>query len=152
MAIKKKTGEELRSALEVRRAFYRECFVDVPGWMPEVEGIFIGGCVARGVGSSFCARAHAHNNKQSKNYFDVNEGWICVRSIARLGQYHAVAQDDGLTLIVVDKASRVLMHEYAHILTPNHGHDDTWRKVMQKLGQPIPAQYLKGVAEWNDRF
>lgn len=148
--VKRKTPEELRDALERRRKLYREAVVQVPDSMPEVEGIFLGGCVKRGVGSSFRARAHAHNTRSSKRYFDIHTGWICVRSIDRLGQYHAVAQDDGSTLIVIDKPSRLLMHEYAHILCPNHGHDDKWRKTMKKLGQPIPRQYQRGVAEWDD--
>jgi hypothetical protein len=150
--MRRKTGEELRSALEAKRAFYRECVVEVPGWMPEVVGIFIGGCVARGVGSSFRAQAHAHNSRVLKTRFDINTGWICIRSIARLGKYHAVAQGDGSTLIVIDKASRLLMHEYAHILCEGHGHDDKWRKTMKRLGQPLPAQYQKGIAEWNDKW
>lgn len=152
MAITRKTGNELRAALEAKRAFYRESIVEVPGWMPEVGGIFLGGCVARGVGSSFRAQAHAHNSRILKTRFDINRGWICIRSIARLGKYHTVAQDDGWTLIVIDRASRLLMHEYAHILCEGHGHDDKWRKIMQKLGQPIPAQYQKGTAELNDQF
>lgn len=152
MITKRKTGKELRAALETMRAFYRECVVEVPESMPEVAGIFIGGCVNRGVGSSFRARAHAHNNKRTKSYFDIHEGWICIRSIARLGKYRALAQDDGSTLIVIDKPSRLLMHEYAHILCPNHGHDDTWRRKMIALGQPIPKQYEKHIADWNDQF
>lgn len=150
--MQRKTGSELRAALEARRAFYRECVVEVPESMPEVAGIFIGGCVERGVGSSFRARAHAHNSKQNTRNFDVYFGWICIRSLARLGQHHAVAQNDGSTLIVIDKPSRLLMHEYAHILCEGHGHDDKWRRTMKRLGQPIPKQYQKHIAEWNDRF
>lgn len=103
----------------------------VPSW-PEVKGIFIGGCVERGVGSSFRAKAHAHNaNKEPYiKYF----GWICVRSIKRIGETSGQ---------VVTKPSRLLWHEYAHILTPNHGHDDTWRAKMRELHQPMESQYDK---------
>jgi len=100
----------------------------VPDW-PEVKGVFVGGCVARGVGSSFRAKAHAHNDKKDK-YF----GWICVRSIKRVGEVKGN---------IITKPSRTLWHEYAHILTPGHYHDDTWRQKMRELGQPIPEQYQK---------
>ena len=97
--------------------------------MPELRGLFVGGCVERGEGSSFRARAHAHNVPGRPFH-----GWVCVRSLKRIGVF---------TEGVVTKASRVLWHEYAHVLTPKHGHDDTWRRKMRDLGQPIPRQYHK---------
>lgn len=87
-----------------------------------IAGIYVGGCVDRGDGSSFRAQAHAHVEPP-------NKGWICVRSAKRL--YMA----DG-------RPSRTLMHEYAHILS-NSGHTDKWRTQMQALGQPIPKRYKK---------
>ena len=61
-----------------------------------------------GPGSRFRAQAHAHAHNMTK---DPSFGWICSLSAKRL--YTATA-----------RPSRFLYHEYAHILTPNHGHDD----------------------------
>lgn len=138
-----KTPEELQQALERMQGFYRECRVLVPDWMEaamtvRVKGIFLGGCVERGIGSSFRHQAHAHNSPRDK-YF----GWICVRSIKRLGEYRLVPQSDGTTEVQINKTSRLLWHEYAHIQTPGHGHDDTWRRKMKELGQPIPRHLQK---------
>ena len=93
---------------------------------PQLKGIFVGGCVDRGEGSSFRAQAHAHTSKTDKNYH-----WICVRSAKRL------YMSDG-------RPSRLLWHELAHIIT-DHGHDDKWRAEMKRLGQPLPKQYIKKV-------
>ena len=115
----KKTTEPV----EIKGGVYK-----VPQW-PEVKGVFVGGCVKRGAGSSFRAKAHAHNVKGGTHF-----GWICFRSAKRLGE---------VTGDVITKPSQLLWHEYAHILTPNHPHDDTWRKKMKELGQPITEQYRK---------
>jgi len=103
--------------------------------MPALKGIFVGGCIERGIGSSFRRQAHAHNETSDKHF-----GWVCVRSHRRL--YAATRNDDG-SWSETKQPSRLMWHEYAHILTPNHGHDDTWRAKMQELGQPIPERMKK---------
>lgn len=132
-----KTPAQLREALEAMRAFYRRATVAVPLNMPEVRGIFLGGCVCRGVGSSFRAQAHAHNDKRDERF-----GWLCFRSIKRLGEVVLVEGDDGMTEVQVVKPGKTLIHEYAHILVPNEGHTDRWRAKMKELGQRIP-KYLQ---------
>ena len=83
------------------------------------KGTFVGGCVERGDGSSFRRRAHAH-------CFDGDpyKGWICVRSPKRLRMANG-------------KPSMLMLHEMAHILTPNHWHDDVWRDKVRELGGRI---------------
>lgn len=103
---------------------------------PEVAGVFVGGCVAHGIGSSYRHQAHAHNARSG----EWPAGWICVRGAGRIfGQTRGA---DG-AWVPTDRPSRLMWHEYAHILTPGHGHDDTWRAKMRDLGQPIPAQYKR---------
>jgi hypothetical protein len=91
---------------------------------PELKGVFVGGCVERGDGSSFRAMAHAHyvNGKASDN-------WICVRSPKRL--YNATGG-----------ASELMKHELAHILT-NKGHTDPWRSKLKELGGKVDYWYTK---------
>lgn len=133
-----KTPEELRAGLEAMRALYRRASVAVPHSMPQIKGIFLGGCVAKGVGSSFRAQAHAHNHKD-----DPHCGWVCFRSIKRLGKYEMVEQDDGTALITISKPGSTLIHEWAHILVPNQGHTDRWRAKMRELGQKIKPHHQK---------
>lgn len=73
---------------------------------------FVGGCVARGDGSKFRAKAHTHT-KGSPHH-----GWICFRSTKWL------------------QCKELLIHELAHALT-NDGHTDKWRKKVLELGGTI---------------
>lgn len=77
----------------------------------EVAGVFAGGCVARGVGSRFRAKAHAHTS--GKRF-----GWLCFLSAKRLA------------------ARELVIHELAHLLA-GKGHDDRWRAKVLELGGTI---------------
>jgi len=77
----------------------------------QVVGVFVGGCVARGEGSRFRAKAHAHTRA-----WDQNHGWLCVLSPARL----------------TDQA--LVLHELAHLIAGPVGHTDRWRRALLALG------------------
>jgi len=109
--------------------------LQTPSGNPALAGVFAGGCIDRGEGSSFRARAHAHTSLVSPNY-----GWICVRALRRVGPVAPASSPDWDGELV--KPSRLMWHEYAHILT-GHGHDDRWRAAMRELNQPVPARYQK---------
>lgn len=91
---------------------------------PEFRALFVGGCVERGVGSSFRASAHAHNDP-----VDEFRGWICIRSEHRL--YTASGTP-----------SQLMLHELAHLIAPRT-HHDRWRATARELGYRLPAQYQK---------
>lgn len=82
---------------------------------PEVKGVFVGGCVERGEGSSFRAKAHAHYKSDQPS-----SQWICVRSAKRL--YNAKGQP-----------SNTMLHELAHVLT-DKGHTQVWADKLRELG------------------
>ncbi len=75
---------------------------------PEVKGIFVGGCIDRGEGSSFRAKAHSHTT-------GTNKGWICVRAHRRIND------------------RMLMLHEAAHIIT-GLGHVDKWRMKLIEIG------------------
>ena len=80
---------------------------------PAVKGVFAGGCVERGEGSRFRAKAHTHAQGDHK-------GWVCVLSPRRLTE-------------------RLLMlHEAAHAIT-GLGHVDKWRKKLLEIGGTLDA-------------
>jgi hypothetical protein len=70
-----------------------------------VAGVFVGGCVSRGDGSSFRALAHTHLNEAVDPYYL----WICVRSEKRL-------------LTASGEPTRILRHEAAHAIAPKASH------------------------------
>ena len=96
-----------------------------PLW-PEVKGIFVNGCVDRGEGSSFRAKAHAHIKG------NLNEGWICFRSLKRIKECVVLSSSD-VWEGEQTKPNQILLHEYAHILT-NHGHDYKFGEKLREIG------------------
>ena len=80
---------------------------------PEVKGIFVGGCVERGEGSRFRAKAHTHFRGDHK-------GWVCVLSAKRLTE------------------RMLMLHEAAHAITPG-GHVDKWRATLLQIGGTLDA-------------
>lgn len=82
---------------------------------PEVRGVFVGGCVDRGVGSKFRAKAHAHTGGK-------NLGWICFRSARWL------------------HVRELLLHELAHIVV-REGHTRRWRAFLLQIGGTLDEVY-----------
>lgn len=80
-----------------------------------LRGVFVGGCVARGDGSSFRAKAHAHTTGQY-------QGWICIRRPDRL--------EDRM----------LMLHELAHIIT-GEGHTDRWRACLERIGGTLDVTH-----------
>lgn len=93
-----------------------------PEWLkhPAVKGIHVNGCVVRGVGSRFRAKAHAHCETD-----DEYRGWICFLSERRL-----TIKELGL-------------HELAHLITPG-GHTDAWRNTVITLGGTLDEVVIFG--------
>lgn len=136
----KKTIEEIRAAKIQKDEFYKSIDkVSIPEYLqmldPRIK-IFIGGCIERGIGSSFRHTAHAHNSTHygKLKVIDPDFGTICFRSIKRIGRYKTIEYEDGSITIKIIKPSQTLLHEIAHILTPNHGHDKKWLEEYIKLG------------------
>lgn len=104
-------------------------------------GIFVWGCVERGEGSAFRKFAHAHNYKSDPLF-----GWICFRSTKRIdGHYRLYSKPkDGFDGEIIS-TNQILLHEYSHLLAPNHSHDDAWRKAAKSIGCHIQLRYKKKV-------
>jgi len=93
------------------------------------KGTFIGGCVVKGEGSRFRARAHAHCFHGYPHF-----GWICVLS----SNLNKRVRDSK-----TGKLKNTMWHELSHILCPNHSHDDAWRKVAKSFGVRLGKKYKK---------
>lgn len=106
--------------------------IDIPAALKPygVKGLFVGGCVHRGDGSSFRAKAHAHNKAKGEAEYahwlglPNRSGWICVRSEKRLW------------LNGTKEPSRLLWHETAHIWRRSWTEKqcDAWARRQVKRG------------------
>lgn len=83
-----------------------------------LKGVFVGGCVARGVGSRFRAKAHAHVK-------GPHFGWICFLSAKWL------------------HVPELWHHEIAHIVA-GEGHTEFWRTMVIQLGGTLDAVTCDG--------
>ena len=136
------SGLHICHAIPVEKKGGKAMRLRPPRQWKEVKGIFVGGCVKRGEGSSFRAKAHCHNCK-AYPYF----GWICVRSAKRIGSYHLFDErlaDIGIVNYqefegAIDKPSQLLIHEYAHLLAPGQGHTPTFYRQLKDVGGHITA-------------
>ena len=97
--------------------------VDYPAFKgyPQFLGLFVGGCVERGDGSSFRRKAHSHCVKGYLAY-----GWICVRSVKRL------------YIQGTNRPSLLMWHELAHLLCDEHRtscsfHSPRFKRIMREL-------------------
>lgn len=98
---------------------------DIPNLMPEIKGIYVGGCVCDRDGSVFRDHNHvAHAHSGSSPYV----GWICF-------------SDASYIVNRVGYVTRTFIHEYAHVLNPCHGHDQAWRDTMRRLREPLEWKY-----------
>lgn len=102
----------------------------LPAWV-EVAGISVGGCIT--THRRIQCRGHAHNNTKNKDY-----GWICLRTHRGL---KTLPNDGTLFDESLFTPNKVALHEYAHILAPNHGHGKAWKVQMKKLKQSVPRRY-----------
>lgn len=95
----------------------------------QFRGLFVGGCVERGDGSSFRHKAHAHTSKG-----DPWSGWICVRSPKRLRNAKGAP-------------SLLMWHELTHLVS-GQGHTAKFEHVMRELcGRSDIGRYRKDRAE-----
>ena len=94
---------------------------------PQFRGLFVGGCVKRGDGSSFRRKAHAH-------FKGDRQGWICVRSAKRLRNPKG-------------EPSLLMWHELTHLVSAQ-GHTAKFERVMRELcGRSHIAGYRKRIKE-----
>ncbi len=109
----------------MKRRYYRLARKDFPAELqvPYIKGVYVGGCIERGRGSSFRSSAHGH----TAGPFD---GWICVRAEKHL-------------------ADRILMlHERAHVAT-GEGHTDAWRRELLRIGGSLDVGVTGGNVSYH---
>jgi hypothetical protein len=83
-----------------------------------VWGIYVGGCVDDGAAWRLWREEHGHAHNDTK---DPWFGWICI-----------LETKDVLTR--AGNPSSILLHEYAHLIVPNQGHNAKWKRIVTELG------------------
>jgi hypothetical protein len=94
------------------------------------RGVHVGGCVAGRRWprqSDWDIEAHAHNADHDPWF-----GWICVASERSL-------------FTASRRPTRVMAHEYAHLLAPNSRHGAAWQEAVTELGYPSEAEWHRPV-------
>jgi hypothetical protein len=90
------------------------------------RGVHVGGCVAGRRwrrDSDWDTEAHAHNVDHDPWF-----GWICVAS-------------ERFLFTASRRPTRVMVHEYAHLLAPNSRHGAAWQEAVSELGYPSEAEW-----------
>ncbi len=85
---------------------------------PEIKGVFVGGCVERGLGYGLRSKAHAH-------IVGDHRGWICFQSKKWL------------------HVRELWLHELAHIVT-RQGHTNQFRKFLLQIGGTLDPIVVDG--------
>jgi len=89
------------------------------------RGVFVGGCIRGSTRTGVTTRgdaAHSHNYRGDRHF-----GWICVA-------------DERDLFTPSRRPTRVMWHEYAHLLVPNANHGARWRAAVTALGWPSEAR------------
>jgi len=93
-----------------------------------VWGVYVGGCIDDGGAWRLWREQHGHaHNDTTDPWF----GWICI-----------IEPKDVLTK--TGRPTGILLHEFAHMLCPNQGHNAAWKKAVTALGA---SREIKRVAK-----
>jgi hypothetical protein len=94
-----------------------------------LKGVYIGECIRYGDWKRLFdpkQSAHAHNNED-----DPMRGWICVRQRQFL-------------------VRPIMLHEIAHLLIPNQGHTEKWRRKVLAIGGTLKPVCIGRTRQMRD--